>query len=305
MEISKETILNKTHNGLRMYAHVLQQYYPGETVLSLSGRDCQPAKNPFNGNKHTLNISIVNGEAAHYDSDNAAIKGDAFSFAAMHYRLEGEALYLKLNEEMHLQLGEIVHFYNPCPVVVQQPALVANNDIPVFSYFKNPVASIFPARQINLPEVYHLVKGDAFITVTDTLRNSSDPKKAKEYKAAHFDYVTFSGTFSKRCDNALQKHSGLLTIDLDHLQNPLLLKERLLGDEYFETELMFISPSGDGLKWIVAIDLSKASHYDYFKSISNYLLHSYRVTIDASGKDISRACFLPHDAGVYINSKYI
>ena len=302
----KESLLKKTHHGLRIYAHVLQQYYPGETVLSLSGRGCQPAKNPFNGNKCTLYISIDNGEALHYDSEKLEFKGDAFSFAAIHYRIEGEVLYQKLNEEMHLHLGERVHFYNPGTVVVQQAALpVANKDIPVFSYFKNPVTNIFPSRQINLPEVYHLIKGEAFIAETNTLRNISDPKKAKEYKATHFDYVTFSGTFSKRCDKALQKHSGLVTIDLDHLQDTLWLKERLLADEYFETELMFISPSGNGLKWIVAIDLSKASHNDYFKSISNYLLHSYRVSIDASGKDISRACFLPHDAGVYLNPKYL
>ncbi|MEJ7830953.1 MAG: hypothetical protein WKF91_22295, partial [Segetibacter sp.] len=102
MELSKETILDKTHYGLNIYAHVLQQYYPGSVVLSLSGRDCQPTKNPFNDDKPTLKISIVNNCAEHYDLENSANKGDAFLFASLHYKLEEQELYSKLNEAMHL-----------------------------------------------------------------------------------------------------------------------------------------------------------------------------------------------------------
>lgn len=93
MEISKTAILDKTHYGLNIYSHVLRHYYPGEiasgdsltpsenkndrqqTVLSLSGRDCQPTKNPFNDNKPTLKIQIVNNCAEHYDLENSISKG--------------------------------------------------------------------------------------------------------------------------------------------------------------------------------------------------------------------------------------
>jgi len=253
-----------------------------------------------------LKIQIVNNCAAHYDLENSISKGDSFDFAAMHYQLEGQALNDKLNEAMHLQLSEPSDFYNHQQVVIQQAVLsIEKGTAPEFSYFKNPVTNVFPEKQTNLLEVYHLIKSNSFITVTDTLRNITDAKRAKEYKAAHFDYVTFSGSFSKRTDKALQKHSRLLTVDFDHIEDPQLLKEQLLRDEYFETELLFVSPSGDGLKWVIQIDLTKATHQDYFNSISNYLLHNYQVKIDRSGKDISRACFLPHDAGVYINPKYI
>ena len=314
MEISKEALLSKTHYGLNIYAHVLQKYYPGQTGLSLSSRDCQPVNNPFNSGKPTLKITIVNNCAMHHDLEDPSNKGDAFSFASLYYQLEGEALYHKLNEAMHLQLDKPFDFYQRqqvvppgfvSPLTCLQPASSVANKAPLFSYFKNPVTNIFPSKQANLLEVYHLIKSDSFITATDTLRNSEDAKKAKEYKAAHFDYVTFSGTFSKRTDKALLQHSGLLTIDFDHVAHPQSLKQQLLGDEYFETELLFISPSGDGLKWVIPIDLTKATHQDYFKSISNYILHQYQVKIDPSGKDTSRACFLPHDAGVYINPKYI
>ena len=57
---SKEAILSKTHYGIGIYAHILRLYYPGDTVLSLSGRTCSPTKNPFNADKSTLNIFIEN-----------------------------------------------------------------------------------------------------------------------------------------------------------------------------------------------------------------------------------------------------
>ena len=66
--------------------------------------------------------------------------------------------------------------------------------------------------------------------------------------------------FSKRNDDSLIEHSSLLTIDFDHLENLEELKQQLLNDEYFETEMLFTSPSGEGLKWIIRIDLSKVSH---------------------------------------------
>lgn len=306
MEPNRKDILDKTHYGLNIYAHVLRQYYPGETVLSLSGRDCETVKNPFNGNKRTLKISIVNNCAEHYDLENNANKGDAFSFAALYYKLEEQALYNKLNEAMYLRIGEAFDFYKRQGVLVQQPPpSVVKPAISCFSYFKCPVTNTVPEKQINLLEVYRLVRGNSFITETHTLREIQDCKKAKEYKARHFDYVTFSGIFSRRTDKDLQIHSGLLTIDFDHLENAELLKAQLLNDEYFETELMFLSPSGDGVKWIVPVDLAKATHQQYFGSISNYILHTYQLKIDSSGKDISRACFLPHDAGIYINPKYL
>ena len=119
MEISKEAILNKTHYGLNIYSHVLGQYYPGNAVLSLSGRDCQPTKNPFNDNKPTLKIQIVNNCAEHYDLENSISKGDAFDFAALHYNLQDEELNEKLNEELYLRIGKqsVIRFQNIHPAI--------------------------------------------------------------------------------------------------------------------------------------------------------------------------------------------
>ncbi|HLW33236.1 MAG TPA: BT4734/BF3469 family protein [Aequorivita sp.] len=306
MEISKEAILNKTHYGLKVYAYILRQYYP-ESVLSLKGRDCGITRNPFNGGKETLQINIVDNVARHYDTELPDFKGDIFDFASYHFKtLEEQDLLLKLNEVLHLRIGDKRGFYNEevFPPEIELPE-IAPPPSPVFSYFEKPVTNIVPKRQASLVEVFHLIKGNDFASCTSTLRKIQDTKEARKYKATQFDYVTFSGLFSKRNDKNLQKHSGLLTIDFDQLRESSIIRQALLKDEYFETELLFTSPSGDGLKWIIPVDLTIVKHQDYFKAVANYISHQYKLEVDGSGKDISRACFLPHDPNVFINPKYL
>jgi len=305
MDLNKENILRKTHYGLNIYSHVLRYYYPDETVLSLFGRDCLPAKNPFNGDKPTLMVKIVDKIAVHSDTELPDLKGDAFDFAAMHFKVQDAKLYEKLNEACNLRLGEPHRCLtgDSFPETFSKPEPFMRK-LPVFSYFKAPVSNIVPFKNISILDAFKMIKGDMFANNTTILRSLTEKTVARKYKAANFDYVTFSGTFSERNDKALRKHSGLMAIDFDHIPDLSELKNNLLRDEYFETEILFYSPSGDGLKWIIPIDLAKASHLDYFKAVAAYILQNYQVKVDQSGKDISRACFLPYDPDVYINPKY-
>ncbi|HEY3372400.1 MAG TPA: BT4734/BF3469 family protein [Prolixibacteraceae bacterium] len=174
-----------------------------------------------------------------------------------------------------------------------------------FSFFRRPITNTVPYKGISLLQAYLDIQSDRNQWQTDLLRTLSDKNQAKIFKARYFDYVTFSGTFTRRSDASLILHSGLLTIDLDHVDDLPQVKNALLNDRFFETELLFISPSGNGLKWIVAIDTGLHSHLHWFKSIANYIDISYRLEVDASGKDLSRACFLPCDPEVYIHPKYL
>ena len=51
-----------------------------------------------------------------------------------------------------------------------------------------------------------------------------------------------------------------MCLDFDHVTEPEALKQKLINHEYFDTELMFTSPSGDGVKWIISIDLKNWEH---------------------------------------------
>ena len=320
--------MSKTHYGIGIYAHILSLYYSNETVLSLSGRTCLPAKNPFNADKPTLNIFIYKESildnaldrefARHEDSENAIPAGDAFDFAELHYKQSGDELLQMINKEMNLHIGEKFDFYSNGKKSNQTPDSSQTQSPPVgettfgvsqlggcfFSFFKAPVRNTIPHKSISLLDAYNYIVGDYAKQRTEKLRSIEDLKQARQFKASTFDYCTFSGMFQTRNDKALINHSGLLCIDFDHLQSVDLLRKQLLQDEYFETQMLFVSPSGDGLKWIIPIDTKQSTHSNYFAAVANYILQTYGVEVDKSGRDISRACFLPYDPLAYINPLY-
>lgn len=176
---------------------------------------------------------------------------------------------------------------------------------PKFSFYKKPVTNVTPNGVLKLIDAYHLIKGPTYKEVTEDYRWLIGSKEGKEYKKENFDYCTYSGTFSSRKDDGLLKHSGLLTIDFDHVEDVAELKLKLLQDEYLATELMYVSPSGDGIKCIIKIDLSTSTHKEYFEGVASYIKATYSIEIDESGKDVSRACFLCYDPDVYINPNYL
>jgi len=312
--IEEKQILHVTHYGLNIYAHILRKYYPDEVVIELSGKTCKPTRNPFNKDKLTLKISNQDWIFLFEDSELTDFKGNPFDFAAFHFQLSGQELLQMINEEMNLLIGEPKGFYTNKRTKVKVPEATAN--IPKFSYFRCPVTNTLPDAEMTILDAYAAIKSNKYKCQTDELRSILSSlsfgegsgvrlESARKYKAAHFDYVTFSGLFSKRTDAALIRHSGLITLDFDHVSNLQELRDMLLSDRYFETELMFVSPSGDGLKWIISIDIKECNHQDWFKAIAAYLKASYHLEVDKSGKDISRACFLPHDPAVYINPAYL
>src|SRR5690625_7516112 len=165
MEINKEAILNKTHYGLNIYAYVLRQYYP-EIVLSLKGRDCGITRNLFNGRKRTLQINIVDYVDRHYDTELTDFKGDIFDFASYHFKtLKEQDLLIKLNEELHLRIGQKYGIYNQEEVVFTKPKPeIIKQNPPVFSYYKNTITNVTPTKEINLIEVYNIIQGNESAT---------------------------------------------------------------------------------------------------------------------------------------------
>ena len=161
-----------------------------------------------------------------------------------------------------------------------------------------------PYRAIGLTDVYRYVKGNYAKSRTEILRSITDPKDRKLYKANNFDYCTFSGLFGKRGEKDPLTPSDLLCIDFDHVTDIPRLKKQLIEHEYFDTELLFVSPSGDGIKWIIRQWSQGYSHQDLFRAVANCLRETGVPPVDMSGSDIARACFLPHDPNVYINPKY-
>lgn len=177
-------------------------------------------------------------------------------------------------------------------------------DLHSFSFYRKPIQNIEPCRAVTVVDVYRYLVGNYAKQQTETLRSMTSSTEAKKFKAKHFDYCTFSGLFHRRNEKELILHSELMCLDFDHVDNPDLLKEQLLQHEYFDTELMFTSPSGDGVKWIIPIDMKGWEHSRYFKAVANCIEATGLPPVDKSGSDVARSCFLPYDPQAYINPKY-
>lgn len=288
--LTRQAILSKTSYGLNIYAHILRQFFPEDEVLiKVAGRECGVCRNPFDNGKRSLKLWIEKKEpgkvmspewACHQDLSGVVPDGDCFDFARRYYHLDGQPLYQRISDDLYLGLGDVC-----------------------FTFFRHPITNTVPHKNITLADVYNYISRPYAKDRTEKLRSLSDVKRARNYKAANFDYCTFSGTFGSRSDKALIDHSGYLCIDFDHLADVNTTFQMLLEDRCFATELLFRSPSRDGLKWIISINTAEVSHAEYFNAVANYLRRTYGLEADKSGKDVSRACFLPYDPEAYINPK--
>jgi hypothetical protein len=112
--------------------------------------------------------------------------------------------------------------------------------------------------------------------------------------------VTWSGTFSRRANEALMEYIGLLCVDLDDLGAKLsLVREKLLGSPHVWA--LFLSPSGAGLKVIFRVPADAAKHLGSFLAVERHVLKLTSIQIDQSGKDLARLCFLSFDPDLYHN----
>lgn len=290
--LNKQNILSKTHYGLQIYAHILQEAFPADpVVIHLQGRDCGLCRNPFSSGSRTLHIYIHKQDptnqlspetAMHKDTTHTIPPGNSLLFAQHYYQLQGKALLQHLNRELHLNLKEN----------------------PMVTLFKAPITNKHPYRNTTLKEIHHYITTSQEAQQQTQKLRQLRPQQARMHKQTKFHYVTFSGTFSYCADKDLIEHSGLICLDFDHVSNPQQLKQKLLEDQQIETQLLFISPSGDGLKWIISIDTEQYQHEQYYTAVVNYIHQTYGVQADLSCKNLSRACFLPYDPHAYLNPKY-
>lgn len=131
--------------------------------------------------------------------------------------------------------------------------------------------------------------------IVEELFAEPDKDKRKAIKLK-LPAICFSGTFSRREDKSLIKHSGLIAVDFDHLGDRYnQLRDRLKADPY--TFMLFTSPSGDGLKLVVKIPDSVLTHKSSAAALTDY----YQDEKLDEFKDVSRVCFESYDPDIYVN----
>lgn len=175
-----------------------------------------------------------------------------------------------------------------------EPALKAS-----FSMFRNSFDTE-PAGVTTLAQLAADIRGGRWQAQVEQLRAMT----AEEYSQnkRNLPAAAFGGTFSKRKRDALITPSRLVVIDIDHVEGAELasIKARLMADQH--TALLFVSPSGNGLKAVFVADfVDDATFKHAWRAIAAYLSEKHSITLDPTGKDICRLCYVSHDPEAYYN----
>jgi hypothetical protein len=147
-------------------------------------------------------------------------------------------------------------------------------------------------------EILDRIKNGNSKDIVEKIRTEKDKEKRNQVKK-ELPAVCFSGEFSKRADNALVKHSGLICLDFDGFQTVKDMnaaKKLMASDEYVMS--VFISPSGLGLKVLIKIPPIPENHRKYFNALEDYWGMD---EFDKSCKNESRVCYESYDPKIYIN----
>lgn len=322
--MTKEYLLSKTLYGTDIIQHLIRKEFP-DHIMRIFGSDCEECPDPVWEDGSIIQVSIdripVEGQklplykARFHYPDGQMLDGDAIALAAAYYHERGENL---TQEQLIARLAEELFISEPAaPLFKPKEEKDTDNarpqlpPCPRFSFYRRPIRNTRPCREASPEDIFKYLVSDYAKSHTEHLRTITDNKERSKYKADNLDYITPGGIFHSRKESDLLKPSGYMVIDLDHIPDPQGLVRRLATDEHFETVLAFRSPSGDGVKWIVALpnitkpDVTSYTHGEYFTMLSNYSRQYYGVEADPSGKDICRACFLPYDPDAFLNPLYI
>jgi len=169
------------------------------------------------------------------------------------------------------------------------------------SLFKNFITEI---GDRTLAQIVEGIKGDHYkesILKIRRLVESGNKKKVDQLKKGLVAF-TVSGKFEGgRKMSFLKTYNPLVILDIDKLDPNalpyLILKIRGIA----LTRVVFVSPSGRGLKVIVAVDSEMKMHGMAYRQVMRFYEKELGVKIDKSGKDITRLCFMSYDPEIYFN----
>lgn len=160
-----------------------------------------------------------------------------------------------------------------------------------------------PTGKLSLNEFLDNVKNgeweDQVLKVRLAVKRNA-PKLQVDNLKTKLPGMTASGLFKIRNKkpDSLEKHSGFLAVDIDHITDRLHeIKEQLCQDGLFYA--LFLSCSGRGLCGLVRIN--PKAHAESFNFMSEHMFDKYNLNIDEQCKDVSRLRFVSHDPDLYLN----
>lgn len=172
--------------------------------------------------------------------------------------------------------------------------------IPV-SFYRNMKSSV--AEPVTIGPVLDAIRGSFYETQVKTIRQLKAQGKqdeADEVKG-NLHAVTFCATFkSRRISSLYEKYNQLMVIDIDKLPPEEMGRVKNCLEECSLVGSYWMSPSGAGWKGLVPLNYLHTDkkidvvdmHHWAFRKLEELFKADYSITLDASGKDITRLCFM-------------
>ena len=163
-----------------------------------------------------------------------------------------------------------------------------------------PNASSTKPKDAKIKPILEAIRKGKFEREINRLRNSLKADR-KEYDRdkKNLPAFTISGKFSKRSATKLLEHSGLLQIDIDNVEAPEELRDKLIQDPHICAA--FLSPSGKGVKGLILSTTDPTKHKAAFLAVEKRIKDHYNIQIDKACKDVSRLCFVSYDPDLKTN----
>ena len=175
----------------------------------------------------------------------------------------------------------------------------------MFSYQKSFVNPTLPVDEA---QFFALVRATQWAENIDKFRETGDAQLKRKLPAfifqATFDVTTSkSGKTGAWRKQAATHLTGLVVMDVDHIENPLTLYqgwvEKGLDWKQSGILLIYITPSGKGLKIVFKADVAKGNLIDNQHAMAEVL----GVEVDESCKDASRMSFICKESDILYMDK--
>ncbi|MCB9054381.1 MAG: DUF3987 domain-containing protein [Chitinophagales bacterium] len=161
-----------------------------------------------------------------------------------------------------------------------------------------------PVEDVSLIILSNWIASDKYKEPVTEIRDLITQGKTEEAQALKQQLPAFtpSATFKeKRLLPNMEQYSGFVHLDFDKLTPEELSSAFQIIAEIPYTFLCFISPSGNGLKVFIEVNIGAEHHDTAYLQVMQYYQSATGLKADEKCKDITRLCFVSYDPQLYKN----
>jgi hypothetical protein len=173
-----------------------------------------------------------------------------------------------------------------------------------FSIFQN-IRETKKPQKITIEQWVDAIRGDRYAEKIAEIRRvyqQTGKSAANELKKS-LPTAVLAGTMTERRKGGFTAYSGLIQIDIDHMDTPEQIRDMLRNDPF--VVFAALSPSGTGVKAAVRYATTETDNDKNYilhaEQAIKYFLEKYGIDIDPITKQAEGGCYITHDPHCHYN----